>query len=117
MKKLANALNAFWEREGRDAYSLSPTYVSITSHSHLIYIFLAFNHSLQFFSASSALNYSLIIRHFNLPCLPVGKSAVNNLLYCKTTPFFYNIPEMKQLRSLLPHSEYLHKDRPTRLNE
>jgi len=24
MKKLANALNAFWEREGRDAYSLSP---------------------------------------------------------------------------------------------
>jgi hypothetical protein len=30
MKKLANALNAFWEREGRDAYSLSPTYVSIT---------------------------------------------------------------------------------------
>ena len=30
MKKLANALNAFWEREGRDACILSLPYVSIT---------------------------------------------------------------------------------------
>jgi hypothetical protein len=54
--------------------------------------------------------------------LPLTSAPI--CVYPRPIPFvlqnnstFYNIPEMKQLRSLLPHSEYLQKDRPTRLNE